>query len=46
VASLASFAIFPLLGSHMPTMLLLSGIFLALGALSVGVVKEVWARKA
>jgi len=46
VASLASFAIFPLLGSHMPTMLLLSGIFLALGALSVGIVKEVWARKA
>ncbi|HBF75020.1 MAG TPA: MFS transporter [Lactobacillus sp.] len=45
VASVASFALFPLLGSHMPTMLLLSGIFLILGALSVGVVKEVWARK-
>ncbi|KRK98849.1 major facilitator superfamily permease [Secundilactobacillus odoratitofui DSM 19909 = JCM 15043] len=46
VASLASFALFPLLGSHMPSMLLLSGIFLALGAASVGIVKEVWARKA
>jgi maltose/moltooligosaccharide transporter len=46
VASIASFAIFPLLGSHMPTMLLLSGIFLAVGAASVGIVKEVWARKA
>lgn len=29
----------------MPVMLLLSGIFLAVGALSVGIVKEVWARK-
>ncbi|WP_282803769.1 SLC45 family MFS transporter [Secundilactobacillus kimchicus] len=45
VAFLASFAIFPMLGSHMPVMLLLSGIFLAVGALSVGIVKEVWARK-
>ncbi|GAK30285.1 major facilitator superfamily transporter [Weissella oryzae SG25] len=40
VASVASFAIFPLLGSSFPMMLLLSGIFLVLGALAVSLIKE------
>lgn len=40
VASVASFAIFPLLGGHMPTMILVSGILMAIGALSVGGIKE------
>ena len=40
VASLASFALFPLLGSHFPTMILVSGILLVLGAISVSIVKE------
>lgn len=44
VASLASFGIFPLLGSSMPTMILVSGILMALGALSVGIVHETYAE--
>lgn len=40
VASVASFVVFPLLGDHMPSMLLISGILLVLGALSTFIVKE------
>lgn len=40
VASCLSFLIFPLVGSSMPTMLLISGILLLIGALSVHVIKE------
>ncbi|MGR8861112.1 SLC45 family MFS transporter [Leuconostoc citreum] len=40
VASVASFAIFPALGSHFPTMILVSGCLMLLGALSVGFIKE------
>lgn len=42
IASCASFALFPLLGSSMPAMLLVSGILLVLGALSVSLVKETY----
>lgn len=42
IASCASFAVFPLLGSSMPAMLLVSGILLVLGALSVSFVKETY----
>lgn len=40
IASVASFAIFPLIGKSMPGMLLLAGIVLACGALFVGRIKE------
>lgn len=44
IASCVSFAIFPLLGSSMPAMILLSGIFLIIGALSVGTIRETLAK--
>lgn len=40
VASIASFALFPALGSTMPAMLLVSGVLMALGALSTTLVKN------
>ncbi|WP_047021236.1 SLC45 family MFS transporter [Levilactobacillus brevis] len=40
VASLASFALFPLLGGAQTNMFLLAGIIMAIGALSVGTIKE------
>lgn len=40
VASCLSFVLFPLVGSSMPTMILLSGISLMIGALSVFFIKE------
>lgn len=40
VASCLSFVLFPLFGSSMPTMILLSGISLLIGALSVFFIKE------
>lgn len=40
VASVASFAIFPMLGDHMPAMLLISGILLVIGAATTFLVKE------
>lgn len=40
IASFLSFALFPALGSSMPTMILVSGILLAVGSLSVFVIKE------
>ena len=40
VASLASFALFPLLGGAQANMFLLAGIIMAIGALSVGTIKE------
>lgn len=42
VASLLSFALFPLLGNSQPHMFLLSGIIMAVGALSVGFIKETY----
>lgn len=42
VASLLSFALFPLLGNSQPHMFLLSGIIMAVGALSVGLIKETY----
>ncbi|MGY3730639.1 SLC45 family MFS transporter [Lactococcus termiticola] len=39
VASVASFALFPLLGSSFPVMILVSGILLIIGAISVATVK-------
>lgn len=42
VASLASFALFPLFGNSQPNMFLLSGIIMAIGALSVGFIKETY----
>lgn len=44
IASCLSFALFPLLGASMPAMLLISGILLVLGALSVTVVKETYVQ--
>lgn len=40
VASCLSFVIFPLLGSSMPTMFLVAGVLLIIGALSVFIIKE------
>ncbi|AKP66638.1 major facilitator transporter [Companilactobacillus ginsenosidimutans] len=42
VASLLSFALFPLLGNSQPHMFLLGGIIMAIGALSVGFIKETY----
>ncbi|NLR32948.1 SLC45 family MFS transporter [Levilactobacillus tujiorum] len=42
VASLASFALFPLLGGAQANMFLLAGIIMAIGALSVGAIKETY----
>jgi len=44
IASCLSFALFPLIGSSMPTMILISGILLVIGALSVSGIKETYAR--
>ncbi|MFT4185930.1 MAG: SLC45 family MFS transporter [Micrococcaceae bacterium] len=40
VASLLSFALFPMLGKHFPAMILVSGILMAFGALSVRFIPE------
>ncbi|MDP1442110.1 SLC45 family MFS transporter [Priestia megaterium] len=40
IASCLSFFLFPEIGSSMPAMILLSGIFLGMGALSVSIIKE------
>ncbi|MFT8872400.1 MAG: SLC45 family MFS transporter [Sporolactobacillus sp.] len=44
VASCLSFLLFPLLGQSMPMMVLLSGILLLVGALSVTIIKETYAE--
>lgn len=44
IASCASFALFPAFGSSMPTMILLSGVLLIIGAFSVSIVKETYAE--
>ncbi|WP_077621104.1 SLC45 family MFS transporter [Bacillus sinesaloumensis] len=44
IASCISFALFPALGSSMPGMILISGVFLVIGALSVSTIKETYAR--
>ncbi|MCI2167512.1 MAG: MFS transporter, partial [Leuconostoc mesenteroides] len=41
VASVASFVVFPALGSHFPSMILVSGVLMLLGAVSVGFIKEI-----
>lgn len=43
VASVLSFALFPLMGSSMPGMVLLAGILMLVGAFSVSSIKEVFA---
>ncbi|MGL5416804.1 MAG: SLC45 family MFS transporter [Clostridium sp.] len=45
VASCASFALFPMLGNSMPKMLLISGVLLILGAISVSIIKETFASQ-
>jgi maltose/moltooligosaccharide transporter len=40
IASVASFAIFPLINQSMPGMILVAGIAMLLGAVAVGVIKE------
>lgn len=42
IASCLSFALFPLLGASMPAMLLVSGVLLVLGSLSVSIIKETY----
>lgn len=42
IASCLSFALFPLLGASMPAMLLVSGVLLVLGSISVVTVKETY----
>ncbi|AYM01897.1 SLC45 family MFS transporter [Levilactobacillus yiduensis] len=42
VASLASFALFPLLGGAQANMFLLAGVIMAIGAVSVGAIKETY----
>ncbi|WP_026021823.1 SLC45 family MFS transporter [Bacillus timonensis] len=44
IASCLSFALFPAFGSSMPAMILVSGILLVIGAFSVSVIKETYAR--
>lgn len=44
VASCLSFALFPALGASMPTMILVSGILLVVGALSVSIIKETYSE--
>jgi maltose/moltooligosaccharide transporter len=44
IASCLSFILFPALGSSMPVMILVSGIFLVVGAFSVLIIKETYAR--
>ncbi|RYL93480.1 MFS transporter [Sporolactobacillus sp. THM7-4] len=44
IASCASFALFPALGSSMPAMILLSGVMLIVGAFSVSIIKETYAE--
>lgn len=44
IASCLSFVLFPIIGSSMPAMILVSGIFLVVGALCVPVIKETYAR--
>ncbi|MGG1686664.1 MFS transporter, partial [Pseudalkalibacillus sp. NRS-1564] len=44
IASCLSFVLFPLIGSSMPFMILLSGVLLVVGALSVPVIKETYAK--
>ncbi|MGL5414922.1 MAG: SLC45 family MFS transporter [Clostridium sp.] len=45
VASVLSFALFPILGDSMPAMLLISGILLIIGAIVVPIIKETFASK-
>ena len=42
VASVASFAVFPLMGSSMPAMILLAGILMAIGAIAVNGITETY----
>ncbi|WP_273851152.1 SLC45 family MFS transporter [Guptibacillus spartinae] len=44
IASCLSFVLFPLIGSSMPFMILLSGVFLVVGALAVPIIKETYAK--
>lgn len=44
IASCLSFVLFPAIGSSMPAMILLSGIFLMMGAISVSTIKETYAK--
>ncbi|WP_297630395.1 SLC45 family MFS transporter [uncultured Clostridium sp.] len=45
VASVLSFALFPILGDSMPAMLLISGVLLIIGAIVVPIIKETFASK-
>ncbi|WP_288477494.1 SLC45 family MFS transporter [uncultured Clostridium sp.] len=45
VASCLSFILFPIVGESMPSMLLISGILLIIGAISVPTIKETFASK-
>lgn len=45
VASCLSFILFPIVGESMPSMLLISGILLIIGAISVPAIKETFASK-
>ncbi|MCL1631449.1 SLC45 family MFS transporter [Sporolactobacillus sp. CPB3-1] len=44
IASCASFALFPVFGSSMPSMILFSGVMLIIGAFSVPIIKETYAE--
>ncbi|MYL62182.1 MFS transporter [Bacillus hwajinpoensis] len=44
IASCLSFVLFPLIGSSMPFMILLSGVFLVVGALAVPIIRETYAK--
>ncbi|MFD1851554.1 SLC45 family MFS transporter [Oceanobacillus bengalensis] len=44
IASCLSFALFPVIGSSMPAMILISGILLIVGAFTVSIIKETSAR--
>ena len=44
IASCLSFMLFPVIGSSMPAMILVSGVFLVVGALCVPIIKETYAK--
>ncbi|MFP3488632.1 MFS transporter, partial [Staphylococcus sp. SIMBA_130] len=44
IASCLSFVLFPLIGSSMPFMILLSGVFRVVGALAVPFIRETYAK--
>lgn len=45
IASVASFAIFPLIGKSMPGMIVIAGIMMFIGAIAVGIIHPAYSAK-